>query len=306
MGPTASGKSAIALQLVERFPLEIINVDSASVYRRMNIGTAKPDAATLARVPHHLLDCIDPTEVYSAARFREDALGIMREITERGNVPLLVGGTMLYFRALKEGLDDLPVASPSVRIQLDQEARQLGWPAMHAALAKVDPVTALRLKPRDSQRIQRALEVYRVSGQPLSQHHGTDSRQPLNASILALGLIPSDRSMLHRRIAQRFDDMLEAGLETEVRGLRQRYALTSELPAMRAVGYRQMWQFLEGGLDWAAMREKGIIATRQLAKRQMTWLRAWPGLLSFDCFNPEVANDIERAIARFLKAPDKA
>ncbi len=306
MGPTASGKSAIALQLVEHFPLEIINVDSVSIYRDMNIGTAKPDAATLRRIPHHLLDCIDPTQAYSAARFREDALSVMREITQRGNVPLLVGGTMLYFRALKEGLDDLPAANPSVRARLDQEARQLGWPAMHAALAKVDPVTAARLQPGDAQRIQRALEVYRVSGQPLSQYHGTDSRQPLSASILALGLMPSDRSVLHRRIAERFDGMLEAGLETELRSLRQRYALTPELPAMRAVGYRQMWQFLEGSLDRAALREKGIIATRQLAKRQMTWLRGWPGLLSFDCLNPTVVSDIERAILPFLKTPGQA
>ncbi|MHB8354463.1 MAG: tRNA (adenosine(37)-N6)-dimethylallyltransferase MiaA, partial [Burkholderiales bacterium] len=184
---------------------------------------------------------------------------------------------------------------------LDQEALQRGWPAMHAALVKVDPVTAARLKPGDAQRIQRALEVYQVSGLPLSQYHGTGSRQPLNARVLALGLIPSDRSVLHRRIAERFDAMLEAGLETEVRALRQRYALHPELPAMRAVGYRQMWQFLEGQLDRAALREKGIIATRQLAKRQMTWLRSWPELRSFDCLAPEVAGEIEQEIARFLK-----
>ncbi len=301
MGPTASGKSAIALTLVERFPLEIINVDSASVYRGMDIGTAKPDAATLRRVPHHLLDCIDPTEAYSAARFRDEALKVMGEIAQRGHIPLLVGGTMLYFKALQQGLDDLPAADPSVRVLLDQEAQQRGWPAMHAALAEVDPVTAARLQPGDAQRIQRALEVYRVSGLPLSQYHGTDSRQPLNARVLALGLMPSDRSVLHRRIALRFDAMLEAGLEAEVLALRQRYALHPELPAMRAVGYRQMWQFLEGRIDRATLREMGIIATRQLAKRQMTWLRSWPELLSFDCLDPGVTGEIEREIAQFLK-----
>ena len=301
MGPTASGKSAIALGLVARFPLEIINVDSASVYRGMDIGTAKPDTATLRRVPHHLLDCIDPTEAYSAARFREEALKVMGEIAQRGHIPLLVGGTMLYFKALQQGLDDLPTADPLMRALLDQEAQQRGWPAMHAALAEVDPVTAARLQPGDAQRIQRALEVYRVSGLPLSQYHGTDSRQPLNARVLALGLMPSDRSVLHRRIALRFDAMLEAGLEVEVRALRQRYALHPELPAMRAVGYRQMWQFLEGRIDRATLRETGIIATRQLAKRQITWLRSWPELLSFDCLDPGVTGEIERKIAQFLK-----
>ena len=302
MGPTASGKSAIALSLVERFPLEIINVDSASVYRGMDIGTAKPDAATLRRVPHHLLDCIDPTEAYSAARFREEALKVMGEIAQRGHIPLLVGGTMLYFKALQQGLDDLPAADPSVRVLLDQEAQQRGWPAMHAVLAKVDPVTAARLQPGDSQRIQRALEVYRVTGLPLSQYHRTDSRQPLNARVLALGLMPSARSVLHRRIAERFDAMLEAGLEAEVLALRQRYTLNPELPAMRAVGYRQMWQFLEGQIDRATLRERGIIATRQLAKRQMTWLRGWSELRSFDCLDPGVTGAIEQEIDRFLKA----
>jgi len=301
MGPTASGKSAIALTLVERFPLEIINVDSASVYRGMDIGTAKPDAATLRRVPHHLLDCIDPTEAYSAARFRGEALKVMGEIAQRGHIPLLVGGTMLYFKALQQGLDDLPAADPSVRVLLDQEAQQRGWPAMHAALAEVDPVTAARLQPGDSQRIQRALEVYWVSGLPLSQYHGTDSRQPLDARVLALGLMPSARSVLHRRIAERFDAMLEAGLEAEVLALRQRYALNPELPAMRAVGYRQMWQFLEGQIDRATLRERGIIATRQLAKRQMTWLRGWPELRSFDCLDPGVTGVVEQEIDWFLK-----
>jgi tRNA dimethylallyltransferase len=302
MGPTASGKSAIALTLAERFSLEIINVDSASVYRGMDIGTAKPDAETLRRVPHHLLDCIDPTEAYSAARFREEALQAMQEISRRGKVPLLVGGTMLYFKALQQGLDNLPTADPAVRADLDREAQERGWPAMHAALAEVDPATAARLQPGDSQRIQRALEVYRVSGVPLSQYHGTESRQPINARVLALGLMPSERGVLHQRIADRFDAMLEAGLEAELLALRQRYALHSELPAMRAVGYRQMWQFLEGQIDRATLRENGIIATRQLAKRQMTWLRSWPALQSFDCLGSGVAGEIEREIEQFLKA----
>ncbi len=301
MGPTASGKSAIALELAARFPLEIINVDSASVYRGMDIGTAKPDAETLRRVPHHLLDCIEPTEAYSAARFRDEALQVMHGMARRGRVPLLVGGTMLYFKALQQGLDDLPSADPAVRAELDQEALEQGWPAMHAALSRVDPVSAARLQPGDSQRVQRALEVYRVTGIPLSQYHGSESRQPLDARVLALGLLPSDRSVLHRRIAERFDAMLEAGLEAELRTLRQRHALNPELPAMRAVGYRQMWQFLEGQIDRAMLREKGIIATRQLAKRQMTWMRSWPALQTFDALAPGVVGEIEREIARFLQ-----
>ncbi len=302
MGPTASGKSAIALELAARFPLEIINVDSASVYRGMDIGTAKPDAEVLRRVPHHLLDCIDPTEAYSAARFREEALQVMHKIAQCGKVPLLVGGTMLYFKALQQGLDDLPTAEPAMRALLDQEAQELGWPAMHAALARVDPVTAARLQPGDSQRIQRALEVYRVTGIPLSLYHGTDSRRPLNARVLALGLMPSDRSVLHRRITERFDTMLEAGLEDELRSLRQRHALNPDLPAMRAVGYRQMWQYLEGQIDRAMLRERGIIATRQLAKRQMTWMRSWPALRIFDCLASGVAGEVEQEVARFLNA----
>ncbi len=301
MGPTASGKSAIALELAARFPLEIINVDSASVYRGMNIGTAKPDAETLRRVPHHLLDCIEPTEAYSAARFRDEALQVMHGIIRRGRVPLLVGGTMLYFKALQQGLDELPTADPVVRAELDQEALEQGWPAMHAVLSRVDPVTAARLQPGDSQRIQRALEVYRVTGTPLSQYHDSGSRQPLDARVLALGLLPSDRGVLHRRIAERFDAMLEAGLEEELRTLRLRHALNPDLPAMRAVGYRQMWQFLEGQIDRATLREKGIIATRQLAKRQMTWMRSWPALQSFDALAPGVGREIGLEIARFLQ-----
>ena len=301
MGPTASGKSGLALELADRFPLEIVNVDSASVYRGMDIGTAKPDAATRARHPHHLMDCIEPTQAYSAARFREEALAAMGAIGARARVPLLVGGTMLYFKALRDGLDDLPPADPKVRAEIEREARALGWPALHEALGAVDPVTAARLERADAQRIQRALEVFRITGRPLSEYHGTGSREPLGASVLALGLMPSDRGRLHERIAQRFDAMLAAGLEQELLELRARHALTPDLPSMRAVGYRQMWEFLEGQGDRASLRERGIVATRQLAKRQMTWLRHWPGLDVFDCLDSGTPRAVAAAVAAFLE-----
>ena len=300
MGPTASGKSGIALELADRLPLEIVNVDSASVYRGMDIGTAKPDVATRARYPHHLMDCIDPTQAYSAARFREEALAAMADIQQRGRVPLLVGGTMLYFKALRDGLDDLPPADPAVRAELEREARARGWPALHQDLAAIDPVTAARLDRSDAQRIQRALEVFRVSGRPLSDYHGAGSREPLDARVLPIGLMPSDRGRLHERIAQRFDTMLAAGLEDELRGLRERHELTPDLPAMRAVGYRQMWEYLDGSCDRAAMRERGVVATRQLAKRQMTWLRHWPGLVVFDCLDPDAPAQVLEASTTFL------
>ncbi|MDE2342366.1 MAG: tRNA (adenosine(37)-N6)-dimethylallyltransferase MiaA [Betaproteobacteria bacterium] len=302
MGPTASGKSGIALELADRLPLEIVNVDSASVYRGMDIGTAKPDAATRARYTHHLMDCIDPTQAYSAARFREEALAVMAEIRQRGRVPLLAGGTMLYFKALRDGLDDLPPADPLVRAELDGEARARGWPALHQDLAQVDPVTAARLNPGDAQRIQRALEVFRIAGRPLSDYHGTPSREPLGDRVLPLGLMPSDRGCLHDRIAQRFDAMLTAGLEDELRSLRERHDLTPDLPAMRAVGYRQMWEYLEGQCDRSTMRERGVVATRQLAKRQMTWLRHWPGLVVFDCLDRQVSRQVLESCAAFLDA----
>lgn len=303
MGPTASGKSSLALELADHLPLEIVNVDSASVYRGMDIGTAKPDAVTCARHPHHLMDCIDPTEAYSAARFREDALVAMAGIWAGGRVPLLVGGTMLYFRTLRDGLDDLPPASPQVRAEIEREAQARGWPALHEALAAVDPVTAARLDRSDAQRIQRALEVFRVSGRPLSDCHGRGSRKPLDAEVLSIGLMPSDRSQLHARIAQRFDAMLAAGLEGELRALRLRHALSPDLPAMRAVGYRQMWDYLEGAGDPAALRERGVAATRQLAKRQMTWLRHWPGLVVFDCLDPGVSLKVLETVKSFLEKP---
>jgi tRNA dimethylallyltransferase len=294
MGPTASGKTALAVSLVEHFPLEIISVDSALVYRDMNIGTAKPDAVTLARAPHHLLDIRDPTERYSAAAFCEDARRLMADIVARGKVPLLVGGTMLYFRALLQGLDDLPRADPALRQALEREAAVRGWPALHAELAQVDPVTAARLSPNDSQRIGRALEIFRLSGKPMSAL--LDKAQSvLPYRVLQLALIPSDRSVLHRRIAARFDAMLAEGLLDEVKSLRETYALNADLPAMRAVGYRQAWACLDGEIDLNALREQGIAATRQLAKRQLTWLRSWPDAVELDC----LAADLDaQALAR--------
>lgn len=292
MGPTASGKTGVAVELVERLPLEIISVDSALVYRHMDIGTAKPDAATLARAPHHLIDIIDPTESYSAAQFRSDALHLMAEITARGKVPLLVGGTMLYFKALREGLNDLPQADPLVRAELDREAAERGWPAMHAELARLDPETAARLEPADAQRVQRALEIYRISGRPMSAWLAQQKSSAMPYDITAIALVPSDRAVLHRRIAERFDAMLQTGLMDEVRGLRQRFALSPSMPSMRCVGYRQAWQHLEGEFDLAALREKGIAATRQLAKRQLTWLRSMPDVQALDCLAPDLAEQV--------------
>lgn len=304
MGPTASGKSQVAEALARRFDLELINVDSASVYRHMDVGTAKPTADMRRRIPHHLLDRVDPTDTYSAARFREDALRVMAEITQRGRISLLVGGTMLYFKALQTGLNDLPPANPALRAELDEQARQEGWPALYARLQHLDPVTAARLNPGDTQRIQRALEVILSSGRPLSELYTEQTRQPLQARVCCLGLWPSQRKGLHERIAQRFEHMLQAGLEQEVRELRQRYALHQDLPAMRAVGYRQMWQYLEGELSWDQMREQGIIATRQLAKRQMTWMRSWPDLTLFDCLDSTLQQQIELKVAQFIYNTD--
>lgn len=294
MGPTASGKTALAVSLVERFPLEIISVDSALVYRGMDIGTAKPDAATLARAPHHLLDIRDPTEAYSAAAFCDDARRLMADIVARGRVPLLVGGTMLYFRALLQGLDDLPRADAAVRKALEAEAAARGWPALHAELAQVDPATAARLAPNDSQRIGRALEIFRLTGAPMSALLDR-AQSVLPYRVLQLALIPPDRAVLHQRIAARFDTMLAEGLIGEVETLRRTHALTPDLPAMRAVGYRQAWAYLDGEIDLRELREQGIAATRQLAKRQLTWLRSWPDAVELDC----LAEDLEgQAMAR--------
>jgi len=289
MGPTASGKTQLALALACAFPIEVVSVDSAQIYRDMDVGTAKPSLAERRAVPHYLIDIIDPTESYSAARFRTDALRIMKKVTARGRVPLLVGGTMLYFKALREGLSELPESDAGIRTQLDAEAAARGWPALHAELARVDPETAARLKLHDAQRIQRALEVFRVSGKPMSQLLGRRTSVGLPFRLIELALVPSDRAALHQRIETRFDAMLKDGLVKELRTLRKRYALRPELPSMRCVGYRQAWQFLEGELDDRELRSRGIFATRQLAKRQLTWLRATPGIKSFDCLDPAVA-----------------
>jgi tRNA dimethylallyltransferase len=277
LGPTASGKSRLAMELAARHPLEIVSVDSAQVYRGMDVGTAKPSAAERRAAPHHLIDLVAPTETYSAGRFREDAVRAIAGILERGKIPLLVGGTMLYYRALASGMDDLPAADPALRAQIDAEAAAKGWPALHAELAGVDPATAARLKPADAQRIQRALEVHRLTGKSISELHGKATGE-LPFDLKAFSLVPEDRAELHRRIAARFDEMLQAGLVDELDGLRKKFDLGQNLPSMRCVGYRQAWQFLEGRIDAKALRETGIAATRQLAKRQLTWLRSLPGL----------------------------
>ncbi len=276
-GPTASGKSALALALAERVPLEIVSVDSAQVFRGMDIGTAKPGAAERARVPHHLIDLLDPREAYSAARFAADALAVVRAINARGALALLVGGTMLYFKALREGLDPMPAADPALRAALDAEAAARGWPALHAELARVDPATAARLAPGDAQRIQRALEVWRASGRPLSAWQQGAQQAPAAAAAAwpLVTLEPRSRAWLHERIAVRFRAMLDAGLLDEVRALRARGDLNPALPSMRCVGYRQAWAALDSG-DLAALPDRGIAATRQLAKRQLTWLRSMP------------------------------
>jgi tRNA dimethylallyltransferase len=301
MGPTASGKTALAVALAERFPLEIISVDSALVYRGLDVGSAKPDAATLARAPHHLIDVRDPAETYSVAAFRDDALRLMADIAARGRVPFLVGGTMLYFRALLQGLDDLPRADAALRRTLEAAAAARGWPALHADLAAVDPLTAARLAPNDAQRIGRALEIFHLSGRPMSALLARAERV-LPYRALQLALVPSDRAELHRRIAARFDAMLDAGLLDEVRRLRADPRLTADRPAMRAVGYRQAWAFLDGLIGIDALRERGIAATRQLAKRQLTWLRSWPDATVLDCLAADLEAQAAARVATHLAA----
>ncbi len=292
-GPTASGKTAAALAIAAQQPVEIISVDSALVYRGMDIGTAKPTAAELAAVPHHLIDIRDPLQAYSAAEFVADATRLIGEIRARDRLPLLVGGTMLYFKALRDGLDDMPAADPATRAVIEAEAAAKGWPALHAELAGVDAVTAARLAPNDSQRISRALEVFRVSGQPLSsfqtQHaieKGAASARPTRAGAL-ICLEPQDRAWLHDRIAQRFDAMLAGGFIAEVKALRARGDLFPDLPSMRCVGYRQAWEALDGAWPMSELRERGIAATRQLAKRQITWLRSMPDRHIVACDAPD-------------------
>lgn len=282
MGPTASGKTQLAVQLVQHFPMEIISVDSAMVYREMNIGTAKPDVETLKIAPHRLIDIRDPAEPYSAAQFCEDAVREIKDIFAKGKIPLLVGGTMLYFRALQEGLSELPSADPLIRAKLNKEAEQSGWPALHERLAKIDPVAAKRIHSNDSQRIQRALEVYEISGKSLTLWQQEKPSLLENFDIINFAVAPLDRAILHERIALRFKQMLKEGLIEEVKRLFERGDLNLQMPSMRSVGYRQVWEYLLGNLTYEEMQEKGVVATRQLAKRQLTWLRSWPNLTWFD------------------------
>ena len=311
-GPTASGKTAAALAIAQAHDVEIISVDSALVYRGMDIGTAKPTAAEFAAVPHHLINIRDPRQAYSAAEFVADAQALIADITARNKLALLVGGTMLYFKALADGLDDMPRANPAIRAELEAQAREQGWPAMHAELALADPVTAARVHPSDSQRIQRALEVFRASGQPLSSFHTTkiiannacftrasgmnDQYPPMDDALL-ISLEPQDRSWLHQRIAQRFDAMLASGFLDEVNALRARGDLNPDLPSMRCVGYRQAWEALDGLWPMKELRDKGIFATRQLAKRQITWLRSMPQRQVVACDEPAALPQV-LAIAR--------
>ena len=300
MGPTASGKTGVAMALTHRYPVELISVDSAQVFRDMNIGTAKPDAETLKAYPHHLIDLISPEEAYSTARFRADALAVMADISARGRIPLLVGGTMLYFKTLLQGLAELPQACPTTRAEIDTLAATHGWPAVHAELAKVDPTTAARLHPTDAQRVQRALEVYRLAGRPMSALLAEGTEQKPAFDFVSIGLLPSDRSVLHARIAERYDAMLKAGLEDEVTMLRQKYTLSLDLPSMRCVGYRQVWEVQDGLAPRAEMRDRGIYATRQLAKRQITWLSNTLKPQVFDCLAPHLVGQVQGAVAAFL------
>jgi tRNA dimethylallyltransferase len=309
-GPTASGKTAAALAIAARWPVEVISVDSALVYRGMDIGTAKPTAAERAAVPHHLIDIRDPAQAYSAADFARDATRLVGEIAARGRTALLVGGTMLYFKALLDGLDELPAADPAVRAALDARARAEGWPALHAELQRVDPVTAARLFPNDAQRIQRALEVFQVSGRPLASFHSGRERDldgPLDEAHL-ISLEPNDRAWLHARIAERFDAMLAAGLLDEVRALRARGDLHAELPSMRCVGYRQAWATLDAhptpdAAALAELRDRGVFATRQLAKRQLTWLRSMPRRVVVAADAPDALDHVLAQVQSWLGTP---
>jgi len=300
MGPTASGKTALALELAQQIPVEIISVDSALVYRDMDIGSAKPSRTEQMRCPHHLIDIISPQESYSAAQFCQDAERLIDEIHQRGHIPLLTGGTMLYIKALLQGLSDLPQADPVLRAQLDQQAAEKGWPAMHALLAGLDPLTAARLEPGDSQRIQRALEICLLSGKPMSQLIGQQKSRSRRWRSLNLALVPAERAWLHQRIAERFESMLQNGLIEEVAQLRQRYpGLTAELPSMRCVGYRQTWAYLEGIIDRATLIDQGVAATRQLAKRQLTWIRSLP-VMALNAQDPAIPQLIGQACTAFV------
>lgn len=296
-GPTASGKSAAARAIAQRWPVEIINVDSATIYRGMDIGTAKPSTQERVEVTHHLLDIIDPADSYSVASFRRDALQCVRDIQSRGRLPLLVGGTMMYFKALRDGLNDLPAADPEIRKVLESRAAAEGWPAMHTWLKTIDPITAQRLSPNDSQRIGRALEIWQISGQPMSALIGATQPADEPVATITVSLEPLERSLLHARIAERFDQMLELGLLTEVQALHARGDLHPALPSIRCVGYRQLWAMLEGKLDLKQAKEQAISATRQLAKRQITWLRSQPERHIIDACSPSAIDQVVKAIS---------
>ena len=302
MGPTASGKSAVALELARVLPCEIVSVDSAQVYRGMDIGTAKPDADERAVAPHHLIDVIDPHERYSAARFRDDALAAMREITERGNIPLLVGGTMLYYKALVEGISELPEADPLIRLAIDTMAEEKGWAGVHEQLRRVDPETAARLDPNDSQRLQRALEIFYITGKPMAELLRKPKYVYFPYTQIRIALMPDDRSLLHGRIATRFDAMLTAGLVEETARVRDEYGLDAAMPSMRCVGYRQALQYLDGAFGADELRMQGIAATRQLAKRQLTWLRSMEDMTVFDCATADLGAMVLEYVRRELEA----
>ncbi|WP_022953850.1 tRNA (adenosine(37)-N6)-dimethylallyltransferase MiaA [Leucothrix mucor] len=289
MGPTASGKTDLAIDLCDNYPFELIGVDSAQIYKDMDIGTAKPDDATLERAPHRLISFLDPSESYSVAEFRRDALAEMKAITEAGKIPVLVGGTMLYFRALENGLADMPDADPDIRAALTQEAETHGWQALHDRLTLIDPVAAARIHPNDPQRLQRALEVHQLTGLTLTEHHNKAKADALEYRVLKLALIPSDREWLRQRAALRFELMLKAGFLDEVKALYERGDLHEKLPSIRSVGYRQAWDYLAGNTDFNEMQNRAIVATRQLAKRQLTWLRSEKGISSFDTLKYDIS-----------------
>ncbi len=300
MGPTASGKTDLAVQCVQQFPCEIISVDSALVYKDMDIGTAKPDEDLLNIAPHRLINLIEPTQAYSAARFRKDALHEMADISAKGRIPLLVGGTMLYYKALEDGLSILPSAEPEIRQQIEEEAEQLGWEAMHRLLQEIDPVSAKRIHPNDPQRIQRALEVYRATGKTLTEFWKEQKSESLPFDVIKIAFLPEDREYLRQRIADRFHLMLELGFVEEVRGLMARGDLNLDLPSMRCVGYRQVWEYLEGKMDYETMVEKAITATRQLAKRQITWLRKQRNCNFYDvnpANYPEILKNLKNSLS---------
>ncbi len=292
MGPTASGKSGVALEIAGHLPVEIVSVDSAQVYRHLNIGTAKPNAKSMAAVPHHLINLIEPHARYSAAQFLGDALAAMFEITQRGNIPLLVGGTMLYFRALLEGLSELPAADAGIRMMIETRAEADGWTAMHKELRRLDPASAIRIQPTDSQRIQRALEVCYLTDMPMSEILQKPRRVHLPYRVIRIALIPSERGVLHQRIAYRFEEMLKLGLIDEICALRDKFRLDDTSPAMRCVGYRQAWMYLNNEVGLAKMREMALAATRQLAKRQLTWLRPMKEAKEFDCLTENLSEKV--------------